>query len=485
MLHWLSVVAITPPASSLQPTALRARPAFGSAWAAMVLLSVLLAASSSASGETSVRAGRPNVVLIMADDMGYECVGANGGQTYRTPRLDRLAASGMRFEHCYSQPLCTPSRVQIMTGRYNSRNYIRFGVLDPQATTFGNILRDAGYATCVVGKWQLKGGFEGPHRFGFDEYCLWQLTRRPNRYANPGLEINGRQVDFNSGEYGPDIVSDYACDFIERSAKGDRPFFLYYPMILPHWPFEPTPASADWDPTFRRGDTREKSYKMREHKYFIEMVNYADRIVGKIVAKLESVGVRDNTLVIFTCDNGTYAGLISQFQGRPWKGGKGHMMDNGTRVPLIVSWPGTVGPGQVNRDLIDFTDMLPTLADVAGVTVPRRLEVTGRSFLPQLLGRRGNPREFVYCWYFRNGKPIPGGKEHKAGESARTHRYKLYRTGEFYDVSADFYEQSPLQADALTDEQRAVRERLRQVIGEHTRPGFYSRQRKRGRKLPQ
>jgi arylsulfatase A len=123
----------------------------------------------------------PNIVLIMADDMGYECVGANGGTSYRTPNLDRLASGGLRFEHGYSQPLCTPSRVQIMTGIYNQKNYVRFGILAPDQTTFAHLLKKAGYATCVAGKWQLLGGFDGPQHFGFDEYCLWQLTRRPGR----------------------------------------------------------------------------------------------------------------------------------------------------------------------------------------------------------------------------------------------------------------------------------------------------------------
>ena len=139
---------------------------------------------------------RPNIVLIMADDMGYECVSSNGGSTYRTPRIDALARSGIRFLNGHSQPICTPSRVQIMTGFYNNRNYIRFGFLDPEAPTFGHILKAAGYRTCIAGKWQLRGGLEGPGKFGFDEYCLWLLTRQPPRYVNPGFEINGKQVAY-------------------------------------------------------------------------------------------------------------------------------------------------------------------------------------------------------------------------------------------------------------------------------------------------
>jgi arylsulfatase A len=204
-------------------------------------LCLLLASVASAKPES------PNILLIMADDMGYECVRANGGETYDTPRLDELAASGMRFEHCHSQPICTPSRVQIMTGIYNHRNYVRFGVLDPDAKTFGHLFQEAGYKTVISGKWQLDGGFEGPNKFGFDEYCLWQLTRRPPRFPNPGFEINGKEVNYTNGEYGPDIASDYLCEFFERNK--DEKFFAYYPMIPPHFPFQPTPDSEEWDPT--------------------------------------------------------------------------------------------------------------------------------------------------------------------------------------------------------------------------------------------
>ena len=188
-------------------------------------------------------AGKPNIVVIMADDMGYECMSANGWTDYETPHLDRLAARGIRFTHAHSQPICTPSRVQLMTGIYNNRNYLKFGLLDPAATTFGHLLKKAGYATAVAGKWQLEGGMDAPRAFGFDEYCLWQLTRRPSRYPNPGLEVNGEEKDYTDGEYGPDLVSDFLCDFMER--KKDGPFFVYYPMILPHWPYEPTPDSPD------------------------------------------------------------------------------------------------------------------------------------------------------------------------------------------------------------------------------------------------
>ena len=432
----------------------------------LLLIVVLSLGSLTCFARSSEPDDRPNVVLIMADDLGFECIGANGGESYSTPNLDRLAAGGMRFEHCYSQPLCTPSRVQIMTGIYNSRNYIRFGLLDPEAKTFAHLFKQAGYATCVTGKWQLEGGFEGPYHFGFDEYCLWQLTRRANRYPNPGLEINGKAVDYNHGEYGPDIVSDYACDFISR--HHDQPFFLYYPMILPHWPFEPTPDSPDWDPTARRGDKTEKGGSRDSQRHFADMVAYTDKIVGKIVAHLDKLDLRRNTLVIFCGDNGTMYTLTSQFRGRPYTGGKSYLTDHGTHVPLIASWPGVIRPGQVNQDLIDFSDVLPTLAEMAGLSVPDVWSIDGVSFAPQLRGQRGAPRSWSYCWYYRNGKPKPLPNR-KAGETARSFGYKLYKSGDFFDLTADPDEKSPLPDSKLTDEQQRVKRRLSEVIQQHTR----------------
>ncbi|MFT4804155.1 MAG: arylsulfatase A, partial [Psychroserpens sp.] len=195
---------------------------------------------------------RPNIILIMADDMGYECLSANGSTSYKTPNIDRLASNGIRFSKCISQPLCTPSRVKIMTGLHNYRNYDYFGHLNTQQYTFGNLMQEAGYATCIAGKWQLNGrAFKEsipdwndntrPYKFGFDEYCLWQLTGLGGRYVGPLIEQNGEFLKRNVDEYGPDIFANYIMDFIER--KKDAPFFIYYPMVLVHDPFVPTPNS--------------------------------------------------------------------------------------------------------------------------------------------------------------------------------------------------------------------------------------------------
>jgi arylsulfatase A len=436
-------------------------------WAIVLVTCLFLGAVAFARAEGERETRPVNLVLIMADDMGYECVGANGGGSYQTPNLDRMAEQGMRFTNCHSQPLCTPSRVQIMTGRYNSENYVRFGFLDPQETTFANALRQAGYATCIVGKWQLDGGFDAPDHFGFDEYCLWQLTRRPNRYPNPGLEINGREVDYRDGEYGPDLVSDYGCDFIERHR--DEPFLLYYPMILPHWPFEPTPDSSDWDPTARREDKREKGANRTSKKHFADMVAYTDKMAGKIIEKIDALGLSENTLILFTGDNGTMDTIYSLLDGKEIRGGKRWTLDVGTHVPLIARWPGKIAEGTVETDLIDFSDFYPTLLDVADVAPDESKKLDGRSFLPQLLGKEGNPRRWIYCWYYRNGDIDGKYRDKQVGEFARTEHYKYYRNGEFYNTAEDPREEQPLEESSLTEKEQDIRAMLKEVVRRYAR----------------
>jgi arylsulfatase A len=409
---------------------------------------------------------KPNIIVILADDLGYECLGANGGKSYKTPNIDKLAAKGMRFENCYVQPLCTPTRVQLMTGRYNVRNYINFGLLDPRATTFANLLKRAGYATCMTGKWQLGHDLKAPSQFGFDEYCLWQHTRRPPRYANPGLEINGKEMNYKNGEYGPDLINAYALDFLSR--KKDQPFLLYYTMLLTHDPFQPTPDSPDWNP-------KAMGEKVNaDKKHFGDMVAYMDKMVGKLLDRLGELKLRDNTLIVFLGDNGTGQGVVSQLGNQVIHGGKGHTTSAGMHVPLVVNWPAAVPAGKVCTDLVDSTDLLPTVCDAAGVTVPAELKIDGHSFYPQLRGEKGQPRTWYYCWYARDG----GAKAQK--EFAATHRYKLYRGGQFYDYQNDRNEKTPLGEDKLSVEAVAARRLLLAALDEFkdARPAEYSQKKK-------
>jgi len=384
----------------------------------------------------------PNIVLMMADDIGYECLGCYGSKKYRTPNIDRLAAGGMRFVNAHSQPICTPSRVQIMTGIYNNRNYIRFGLLDPQAVTFAQVLREHGYATCIAGKWQLEGGFDAPRQFGFDRYCLWQLTRRPSRYPNPGLEIDGEEVDFKNGEFGPDLVSDYVCNFMEEHQ--DRPFLVYYPMIAPHWPFVPTPDHKDWDPTMWR-DAQGEPGGYHDDKYWAAMVEYTDKMVGKVTSKLDELQLRENTLVIWTGDNGTYTSIVSPLDGRDYRGGKGSTTDNGTHVGFVAHWQGTIEPGKVSEQLVDFSDLFPTLTDVAGATTPSQLQLDGISLVPTF-HQQPRHKPYIYSWYHRDGQ------RGQAKQWVRDSQYKLYADGKFYDVQSDPNEKQNLAHSAMPGE---------------------------------
>lgn len=423
---------------------------FRFAHAILATLCLLFSTVSFIAAETHpASAGRPNVVLIMVDDFGYECVSANGSETCQTPNVDRLAASGMRFENCHVQPLCTPTRVQLMTGRFNIRNYLQFGTLIRSETTFGNLFQKAGYKTAICGKWQLGREADAPQHFGFDESYLWQHTRRPPRYANPGLEQNSRELDFSHGEYGPELVNNFALDFIERNKE--QPFFLYYPMILTHDPYQPTPDSPDYDPKAIGEKVNQRP------RHFPEMTAFMDKMVGRLDDKLKSLGIREKTIVIFLGDNGTGRSFTTRFKGQDIKGGKGTTTQFGSHVPLVVSWPGTVKPGQVNANLISSVDFLPTICEVAGIPTPQNVD--GVSFLPQLRGQKGQPRDWLYHWYSpRQNNNL------KVTEYAFDHHYKLYRDGRLIDLAADPLEKSPLDQASLNAVATAAKMKLQAVL---------------------
>lgn len=397
-----------------------------------------------ASGSDASR--RPNVVVIMADDIGQECFGSYGSEQYSTPRLDRLAADGVRFTEAHSQPLCTPTRVKLMTGRSNAENYVAFSILDPNLKTIGQHFQEAGYQTAIAGKWQLLGAKQydkqfrlrgsWPEECGFDSHCLWQVDELGLRFWNPLLRVDGVNTQYAEDEYGPTIVNQYLLDFI--SANRERHFFAYYPMILVHNPFLPTPDS----PT-DRDRQREKGNRQAN---FEDMVAYMDKMVGRLVDHLQAEGIAENTLILFMGDNGTNKAIRSVLHGEEVIGGKGLTKNRGTHVPLIASWPAEQKDGHVVNDLIDFTDILPTTLEAANVDMPADCE--GVSFLPQIKGQVGTPREFAYCYYW------PRPERGEATRFVHDGRWKLYATGELYDTDADPEEKQPV------SEQKAIRERL-------------------------
>ena len=418
--------------------------------------------------EGSLAEERPNIILIMADDVGLECFETYCDSEYKTPNIDSMAKRGMRFDNCFSCPLCTPTRVKIMTGKSNARNYHDFSILPPNEKTFAHYLKDAGYQTAVAGKWQLLGAEHygvmagkgsTPQGAGFDEYCLWQTTKLGPRYWNPNLDQNGQFLETTADQYGPDLCVDFICDFISR--KKDKPFFVYYPMILGHNPFKPTPHSKD-----------RKSKNKKQN--FVDMVAYMDHLVGRIVDHVEAEGVGKKTLVLFLTDNGTNRSITSKVGSKKVKGAKGRTIDHGIHSPLVALWPETIKPGTTCDDMVDQTDFLATFADLAKFELPSSTDVVteqldGITFAPQLLGKKHpTPRSAIYCYYHpRPTRPNFTGPV----VYARNKSWKLYGDGRLFDLTTDPMEKTPVIDDSRDSTTMHNRAALQQVINAMPRTG--------------
>jgi arylsulfatase A len=255
--------------------------------------------------KANAQSQKPNVIFILSDDIGFYTPPFNGGRSYSTPNLDTLAKQGMNFRHCYSTPLCSPSRFMLLTGKYNFRNYTHWGVMDRSQKTIGNMFKDAGYKTACFGKWQLSGGELSIHTFGFDSYCVFDATGYigndegstflGSRYKNPTIYVNGDYVDSSqtANKYGEDIFTDSVLNFITRNKS--VPFFIYYPMVLGHPPFQPTPDDPVFDTWTGQSDT----------SFYRSMIHYMDKKIGLILKKLKSLGIENKTVIIYVGDNGT------------------------------------------------------------------------------------------------------------------------------------------------------------------------------------
>jgi len=412
----------------------------------------------------------PNVILIMADDLGIEGVGCYGGVSYETPNIDELAATGIRFENAHAQPLCTNTRLQLMTGLHNNRNWICFGILDPKAKTIGHYLHDAGYKTCIAGKWQLQSydppGFPGadqrrgigmhPKDAGFDSYSLFHALHtedKGSRYADPTWLEDGT-LKTDPGGYGPDHSVNYINEFMER--EKDQPFFVYYPMALPHWPMTPSPSSSDW--------ANEDMRFNEDPRHFKSMVQYMDKSVGKIVEQVDRLGLRENTLIIFYSDNGTHLTITSKTKNGAVAGGKGLPTDAGTHVPLVVNWPGVIDAG-VSDVLVDSTDFIPTVMEAVQRPLKGDEGLDGMSFYKALTDKNAEiseARQWIYSYY----DPRPGHDKDQFVRhvSARDSRWKLYENGQLFDIDADVLEQQPILQTSDTAETSAVRARLALVL---------------------
>ncbi len=413
---------------------------------------------------------QPNILFIFADDVGQEVLECYGGQSYPTPHLNELARTGMKFQHAYSMPVCHPSRLTLMSGKYPFRHgTVTWGDYPKVAedATFSRCLQRAGYTNGIVGKWQLcllRDDPLHPSRLGFDHWDLFGWHEGP-RYYQPMIYRNGQVRDDTEGHYGPDVYQHSLIEFMK--ANRERPFFAYYSMAVAH------EVTDDLDPPVPHGPfDRYDSYP--------EMVAEMDRAVGRMVAALDALKLREKTLILFLADNGTPPEIIigaegselhrtpvvSRRNGRDVPGGKKQLTDAGTNVPMIANWPGTIRPGQEVDDLVDFSDILPTFLELAGAPLPRGEQLDGVSFAKRLRGTGVSPRAFAYCE--EAVLPKPGGVEPDGTSSGlkwmRTQDWKLYNDGRLFHMAEDPTEQYALQAQQDDATRAAIRQRLQQAF---------------------
>jgi arylsulfatase A len=382
---------------------------------------------------------KPNIIFILADDYGVGEVGCYGADNYKTPNIDKLARTGIRFTHAYTPSLCGPSRATILTGRYLFRtgatNQDSTGRMKPSVETMmPNILKPAGYVTAAIGKWgQLP---LEPSDFGFDYYLkftgsgiYWNTQAKGKTYL-----VNGEQRTLRDKEYMPDVMHQHVVDFITKHR--DSPFYLYYSLSHVHAEILPTPDSTP-----------------ESKDIYVDNVTYMDKLVGKLIAELDRLKLRENTLIVFFGDNGTAGGHANRatIGGRRLAGQKGTMLEGGSLEPLIVNWPGVTPQGKVCEDMIDSTDFVPTFAEVAGAKLPGKNVLDGHSFTAQIRGEKGKPREWIFIqlagmWYAR-----------EAG-------WKLNEKGELYDMSNAPFEEKLVAADTKDPAALAARKRLQAAL---------------------
>ncbi|TWT97414.1 FAD-dependent oxidoreductase [Neorhodopirellula pilleata] len=399
---------------------------------------------------------KPNILIILADDLGIECLSAYGGK-HATPNIDAIAAQGMRFTHCFSNPFCSPSRASLLTGRYPFKNGLTDVLhsrrqeniyLSPDQPSFARQLKTQGYATAIAGKWHMSllHRHNTINAFGFDQYQVWQIFdsagEKTRRFWKPHINRNGRLITEQVlDRYGPDVDVEFLTEFMQASVKQKQPFLAYFATPLPHFPWEPTPDSIDL--SYRKPHSEHKG----DPKYFPDMVQYLDKCIGQLLQTLDDQGIAENTVVFFLADNGTDRDLSNTWgDGKAIQGGKGTMTDRGTHVPLLVRWPKQISAGSTCSDLIDFSDLLPTLCDLSGAPLPTD-KIHGRSFVPQLLGKPSKPREWVHV-------------QHQEARHVRSQSFILNNKNELRPV-VELWEPParPLRS-GLSDEEKITRNEL-------------------------
>jgi arylsulfatase A len=371
----------------------------------VLVLGLLANTAAAAAPPPADGSGRPNIVLMVSDDLGYGDVACYGHPLVKTPNIDGLAKQGLRLTSYYAaSPICSPSRAGLMTGRTPQRvgvhNWIGDGSpvhLRRSEITVATLLRDAGYDTCLSGKWHLNGRFNKPDQpqpndHGFDYWFATQNNARPTHHNTNNFVRNGKPVGEQKG-YSSHIVAEEAIRWLKEKHNRDKPFFLYVSFHEPHEIIDSAPEYLNQYPNVADKSSRER----------MANITQMDAAVGKILAALDENGYRDNTLTVFTSDNGpaTTPAHPSGSAG-PLRGVKGNVYEGGIRVPAIFRWPGHSTPGSVSDEPISAVDWLPTLCEIAGCQPPTDRKLDGASLLPVFEGKPIARKQPLY-WQFSFG----------------------------------------------------------------------------------
>jgi len=430
--------------------------------------SVSLTATVAAINATA--AAKPNFIVVMSDDCSAREFGCYGHKEHRTPHVDRLAREGVMFDTCWCTPICSPTRAQMMTGKYGFRtrwfhNNLKDGAtpLSQNHVIFSQMLKQQGYATALCGKWQLPGTYE---ECGFDEHCMWasngrkpmpgfdgpiekwdkskgkppagMLHNRAARYWHPQIVLNGKLRKTTAADYGPDIFVDFLVDFAKR--KKGQPFFIYFPMALTHksWDFDRNVSG--WLPTPKL-DASGNRVSGQSEPGLKSNVEYKDYLMGRIMRELKALGLMHNTILFITGDNGT-SGY-----------GKGQLdMEKGPRVPLIVYGPGHVKAIGRSDALTNHCDIFATLRDLSGAALPQDYVIDGHSFAPLLAGEPFKEREWIFSYY-------------KFERMLRDKRWLLDGRGRLYDCASRRDETGYQDVtDSADPAARVAKERFRAIL---------------------
>lgn len=380
------------------------------------------------------QAKKPNIIFILADDLGYAEIGCNGADKYKTPNIDKLASEGLRFTNAYANPLSGPSRAVLLTGRYNFRTGATnqdacSEIFSPKEKMIPTYLKPAGYVSTSIGKWgQLP---LDPSDFGFDEYLrftgsgvYWSKSEKSIKY-----KVNGTESIMKENEYMPDLMHNQLVSFMTKNKN--KPFFAYYPLSHVHGEITRTPDSKN------------------DKDYYTDNINYMDKLVGMLRAELDRLKLSDNTIIIFFSDNGTAGGKsdAATIGGRRLIGQKGSMQEGGSLEPLIVYWPGVTPIGKVCTDLISSTDFLSTFAEIADIKLPTDIILDGQSFNTQLHGQKATPRSSLFVQLANN-------------YWVRSKNWKLNQSGELFDMRKAPFEEILVPTDTKNADAIAARQSL-------------------------